>query len=291
MRVCSALGSLALTAHVVACAPQVAGPDLAEPAGPDLPREAWLEAQPEVTRDADPQQPRLELARFDPKLHTDHEEGVCAHVIERHGFPAVSEDGSMVVTASVRIEGEGEAADSERMVVDWLGLGSSHDETVYDRSRGPWNEEDESEGCRAALEVLAATVDQQNEALARRSWQSLEPQPVAFTERQEDGWSEELALVPPPERPVAVSFDGDQLIARIPGDRVLQHERGLDWLSRQTCGGDLHLQQMWADLETGVALFSFYISVMCEEAEDSEDVARIELAPELVRELALRTAD
>ena len=287
MRVCSALASLALTAHVIACAPKGAGPDLVEP---DPSPSAWSEAQPEAKTHAGPEQPRLELARFDPNLHTDYEEGICPYVVERHGFPAMSEDGSMIVVATVQIMGEGEASDFERMVIDWLGHDSTRGETVYDRSRDPWNEDDPA-GCRTTIATVAAAVERQNAALAQRSWRPLEPQPVVFAEAQEDGWSEELALVPPPERPVAVNYDGDQLVARIPSDRVLQHERGLDWLSRHECGGDLHLQQMWADLETGVALFSFYISVMCEEAEDSSDVARIELGPELVRELGLRTVD
>ncbi len=206
--------------------------------------------------------PRLELV--ERPRSSPSEMVVCPFTVEAYGFPAVSADGSTIVTASAYAPGNADI-DAELMELRWLGVDQRVD-SIYDRS--------EHDACERARDQVEARVAELQDVLDRQRWRPLEPLDVYAPDAH---WSaEELALdvkaLAPDERPVEVYYSKGWFIARVPGVKLLDKQARLDWQQsdNEFCDKSPHISELWVDRHTRRAMVSYNYAnggCLCDENE------------------------
>ncbi|KIG18663.1 hypothetical protein DB30_07678 [Enhygromyxa salina] len=254
---------------------------------PLLEAHAGYEHQPEAPAALpDPSvQPQLWLRRVALSEY-ERELELCPYLVESRGFPAISADGSTIVTLALGPIGNGEA-DIETLYVKRFdfdeALGERTD-LIYDRGTDhPWK--DDFAGCEASIAAVLATVQRLDAELGEQDWRPLEPLPVVISDPDNVELSpyvdQAMDHLAPSERPVELRYHAGSFIARIRGVEVLQRTPRPEWRqwSDEFSDNSPHLEAVQVDRVTGRALVSFNYSNHGCLSDDATYFSAIELAP------------
>lgn len=272
--------------------------ELPEPAQAELAHAGFV-VQPERARVIDPAtQPRLELRLREAKGGEGGEAGetgeageeeLCPFVVEARQFPAISEDGATLVHASIFAGGNAGAV-AERMQLSWLERETSRVDEVYDRSADqPWDPQ--WSGCAGSIAAARERVAALNASLAERSWRPLEALDAYYSEpgfaeafESMTGNEDEAILgLAGGDRPIEVYYHNGVFIARVRGLKVLQKTPRPGWRgpNDEICSPTPNIAKVEFDRISAAALVRYNYSTGGCLCDDSEQVGRVELGPEL----------
>jgi hypothetical protein len=240
-------------------------------------------------------------------LAPEEQEELCVYEVEHRGFPAISEDGAILVQA-YDFTPTGADETSARLELSWLDATNVRVELIYDRQEDrPWVED--WPGCDVAVARVREKVAALNAELAARSWRPLEPLDVLFSEpgyAYEIRLGEEIADIDAvftnlafDDRPVEVFYDNGHFIGRVRALRVLQDTARPEWnllaasadgFDPEICPTDAQISAIEFDHSTRLALVHYNFSTaVCGLCDDRSHFGRIELSPELLAEVERRS--
>lgn len=272
-------------------------PEKAEPAQEPEPFE-WEKPEPPIDPNA---QPKFDVVARE--LSDDPDEGMCPFEVVPYGFPAISEDGAMLVDAQVDklsraemdtyIELTWHAADGVRLVQ----VRNPREEQPNPNEELPENAD--LDDCNDSLVKVRAEVAALNEELSSRKWRQLERLDVLYS-RPGIGhgvWSELVDTdevvegLAGADRPLEVLYHNGYFIARVAGLRVLQKTSQPQWRQPEDefCTSDGQIHAMKVDRASKLALVYYNFSTGGCLCDERTHVGRIELTPEVFAEAETRS--
>jgi hypothetical protein len=225
--------------------------------------------EPEVSiaaaRRATSDGPRVVVSAF--RKHEEDE--LCPFSVEARGFPAVSSDGTQMVSGW--IEGSGDETTSLRVRWHDVETDSVVDSQVVFEGYGDTDEDWSTSGCHRWWREVRRAAAEVNARLAEGSWRPMAELPIAIY----DPWgsdgleaetrAEDMAR-PPAERPVELTWRWGDVVVRVPGVRVIARVP-VQWYGEDPdryCQNEPRLRQVFADEATGVtAVMLDYESGAC----------------------------
>jgi hypothetical protein len=184
------------------------------------------------------------------------EEAECPFSIQTLGFPAVSLDGSRMVSGWVDVSGD----ETSSLDITWHDVETDSVLDTHVVFQGLGFPEDEGPSCRAQWREIRRTAAEVNDRLREEAWRPMPElaveihDPYGFDDYGEE-FRAELLSRPASERPVEVTWRWGDLVVRIPGVRVIARVPakwyGLD--PDPFCQNKPRLHGIYADEETGVA--------------------------------------
>jgi hypothetical protein len=233
---------------------------------------------------------------------------MCPFEVVHQGFPAISDDGAMLVHAQTLPEAR--ALEDTYIELTWHGPDGvprlvKISNPKFEVPEVPIEELPEGTDlvdCNDAVIKVRAEVATLNQELSARKWRQLEVPDVVYPEPGGLGpyffttmpFDEVIAKLPGADRPVEIFYHAKHFIARIGDLRVLQKTLQPAWWQppNEFCTSDAQISAMKVDRATRVALvyYNFFNAQSC-LCDNREEVGRIELAPEVFAELETRSTE
>ena len=206
--------------------------------------------------------PRVVVSRFEPKRFADASGGddyfsgtaLCPFTVELEGTPAVSVDGTTVVSFVAETLSSSDGED-EIDTVTWIDVETgSREALVIVDGEDPdlRTNSDDRAHCRALWKKAKRRAAQANERLAKQRWRSMTPMSVP-SPSPFDYDDEEEAVLGPRARKVELIHQHGEAVFRVPHVKVLGRA-SMDWgmPDEFDCVFTPYASEVFGDRETGV---------------------------------------